>query len=261
MKLYEIVFSPTGGTKKVSDILCGPWQEAGYEKETIDLTDRKQDFSRYRMEEEDVCLVSVPSFGGRVPDIAAKRIAQIQGNTALAVAVTVYGNREYDDTLLEQQEILEQAGFRCAAAVAAVAEHSIMRQFAAGRPNAEDEKQLRDFSEKIRAAFEQMKKGGPVKKLQLPGNRPYRVYNGVPFKPTGDETCTACGVCADSCPVGAIPKSAPAGVDEKVCISCMRCIGVCPAHARHIDAKMVEALAQKVGPAFAHVKENELFLS
>lgn len=261
MKLYEIIFSPTGGTKKVSDILCSVWEEDSHcEKETIDLTMREDDFSGYRMEKEDVCIISVPSFGGRVPDTATERIAQICGNGALAVAVVVYGNREYDDTLLELQEIVEKAGFRCAAAVTAVAEHSIMRQFAAGRPDSKDEKQLKEFSKKIQAAFSKMEETSSDLRLQLPGNRPYREYNGVPFKPVGNENCVSCGVCAKKCPVGAIPEDAPASVDPKVCIACMRCISVCPVHARHIDEKMVEALAQKVGQAFAHVKENELFL-
>lgn len=261
MKLYDIVFSPTGGTQKVSDILCSVWEEDGRcKKEIIDLTDRKTDFSKYTLEKEDICFVSVPSFGGRVPDTAAERIAQIHGNKALAVAVIVYGNREYDDTLLELQDILETAGFRCAAAVTAVAEHSIMRQFAAGRPDRGDETQLKEFSKKIQAVFGKISQASSERKLQLPGNRPYREYNGVPFKPSGNEKCVSCGVCAQKCPVGAIPDENPAAVDPEVCISCMRCIAVCPVHARHIDEKMVEALAQKVGQAFSHVKENELFL-
>ena len=35
------------------------------------------------------------------------------------------------------------------AAIAAVAEHSIMRQFAAGRPDAEDERELAGFADRI----------------------------------------------------------------------------------------------------------------
>ena len=49
---------------------------------------------------------------------------------------------------LELQEEVEKQGFVCVAAVAAIAEHSIMHQFAAKRPDG-DKKELREFGEKI----------------------------------------------------------------------------------------------------------------
>ena len=150
MSVYDIVFSPTGGTEKVSDLFtkafCG-------ESSHIDLADRSKDFSAYSFCGEDVCIVSVPSYGGRVPAAAASRLGRMKGNGAKAVLIVVYGNRAYEDTFAELQDILEAAGFSCAAAVAAVAEHSIMRQFAAGRPDAEDEK---DLSDTIEAALRQI---------------------------------------------------------------------------------------------------------
>ncbi len=63
------------------------------------------------------------------------RINKIKGNGAKAVAVVVYGNRDYDDTLLELKNVLEENGFVVGAMVAAIAEHSIARNLAAGRPD------------------------------------------------------------------------------------------------------------------------------
>ena len=138
--LYNIYFSPTGGTKKVADILVG---NLGGEVCEVDIC---CDITAMSLQAEDVCLVSVPSFAGRVPQIAVERIKKISGNGAKAILNCVYGNREWDDTLTELQDTLEACGFVCVAAVAAVAEHSIFRQFAAGRPDADDAKELAEFA-------------------------------------------------------------------------------------------------------------------
>ena len=145
MKTYEICFSPTGGTKKTADILV---KELGEEVQFVDLTDSKENFSEIALDKDDVAVIAVPSFGGRVPGTAAERLGQIRGNGAKAVLVCVYGNRAYEDTLVELQDTAKQAEFRIISAVSAVAEHSIARQFAAGRPDARDQAQLHEFAEK-----------------------------------------------------------------------------------------------------------------
>ena len=146
MKLYDIVFSPTGGTKKVADCLTGTLEG---DVTTVDLTDSKQDFDAVQLTREDVAVVSVPSYGGRVPAVAAERLRKVHGNGARAILVCVYGNRAYEDTLVELEDTAKQAGFQVIAAVAAIAEHSIARQFASGRPDAQDAAQLSDFAKQI----------------------------------------------------------------------------------------------------------------
>ena len=115
MANYNIHFSPTGGTKKVADILVSAFGETWQE---IDLC---REVAPVTLSAEDVCLVSVPSYGGRVPTIAIQRLQAICVNVAKTVLNCVYGNREWEDTLTELQDTLEAQGFVCAAAVAAVA--------------------------------------------------------------------------------------------------------------------------------------------
>lgn len=253
MKIYEIVFSPTGGTKKVADIIA---KGVGTDSVQIDLTDRNFDFSSLLFENEDVCIVAIPSYGGRIPCIAGERLKQMKGNKARAIPVTVYGNRAYDDTMLELNDVLSEAGFCPVAAIAAVAEHSIMRQFAAGRPDAEDRRELTDFADKIRRGLQA---GSLVKNPAVPGNRPYRTYGGVPMKPRSGRSCTKCKVCAGKCPVGAIPADMPMSTDHDKCITCMRCIAVCPQKNRSVSKVLVAAGAQKLKKACKNRKKNELF--
>ena len=254
MRTYEIIFSPTGGTKKVSHLFA---EAFGKETVQVDLMDREVDFESVHFAAEDVCIVAVPSYGGRVPGVAVSRLKQMQGNGAKAILLAVYGNRAYEDTLLELKDALTETGFGCVAAVAAIAEHSIMHEFAAGRPDEEDGRVLASFAAEIREKLEQ---GDTSDKLDLPGNRPYRDFGGVPMKPKTGKACIRCGLCVKKCPVGAISEEDPTKTDEERCISCMGCIAVCPSSARSISRLLVNVAAKKMKKACSVRKECELFL-
>lgn len=248
MNTVEIFFSPTGGTEKVAHILGSHWSENTVK---IDLSDAKTDFSKCVINEEDQVLIAMPSFGGRAPSVAIQRLKQIAGNGAKCTLVCVYGNRAYEDTLAEMEDAAKESGFRVVAAVASVAEHSIMPQYAAGRPDASDKKQLEQFAEKIAGKSETA--------VSIPGNRPYRKAGGAGLVPKAGKGCTKCGLCAKNCPVQAIDPVKFAA-DSKKCISCMRCVRQCPANARKVNGAMVAVASMVLKKACSVRKENELFL-
>ncbi len=147
MSMFEIVFSPTGGTEKVPGLVTGALDGNIV---TVDLTDSGLDFHGVSMAKGDVAVISVPSYAGRVPAVAVERLGMVRGNGARAVLVCVYGGRAFEDTLIELEDVAKRAGFRVVAAVSAIAEHSVARQFAAGRPDAQDVAQLSEFAQRIR---------------------------------------------------------------------------------------------------------------
>lgn len=253
MKLYNIVFSPTGGTKKVADCLTSALEG---EVTTVDLTDSKLDFDSISLTKEDAAVISVPSYGGRVPAVAVERLSQVHGSGARAVLVCVYGNRAYEDTLVELEDAAKHAGFQIIAAVAAVAEHSIARQFAAGRPDGTDTAQLSNFAKQIRLKLSENNLTEPA----IPGNRPYKKAGGAGLVPKPTKECVRCGVCVQACPVQAIDKDDPKKVDDKACISCMRCISVCPHNARKANPVMLAAVGVALKKVCSERKECELFL-
>lgn len=255
MKLYNVLFSATGRTEKVADMFC---RQLGETNTKIDLSDQALECLGYNFTAEDVCVVSVPVYEGRVPKPAAEKLAQFKGNGAKAVLVAVFGNRAVDDCLLEMQDILTASGFTCIAGVEAVAEHSIMPQFGAGRPDADDEAQLKAFAAEIK---ECLNSKSEFEALDLPGNRPYVEMGGISIKPSADKKCMSCGLCVKKCPVDAIPADNPKMTDKDKCINCMRCTEICPTHARKLSPVFLKVASVAMRKKLSGHKENKLYIA
>ena len=203
---------------------------------------------------EDLCLVAVPSYGGRIPSVVTDMFRNVKADGTKAILAAVFGNRAIDDTLLELQDVLEASGFVCIAGMEAVAEHSLMHQFGTGRPDQQDEKELLEFAAKI------MQNSEAQRAPAFPGNRPYREYGGVPLKPVANGKCTSCGLCAKECPAGAIPLDNPKMTDKDKCISCMHCVAVCPKKARNYSKLVSFITGLKMKKVCSGRKENKLYL-
>lgn len=253
MQYTKILFSPTGGTEKAANLLAeamgNTWQE-------LDLTSATTDYSQIGFTSDDVVLIAMPSFGGRIPPLAAERLCALSGGGAAAIVLCVYGNRAYEDTLIEMYDLAQKAGFCVAAGVAAVAEHSILHQYASGRPDATDKTTLTGFAAQIREKLDSGDRTAP----KLPGNRPYKALGGGKMVPQANKSCTKCGACAASCPVAAIDAADPTKVDKNACIGCMRCVSICPVHARTVSKLMTTVAGLAIRKACTTRKECELYL-
>ena len=250
--MKTIIFSPTGGTKKVADILASVFEK---DYDVIDLMPKKMDDEKLDIPSDQLCIIAVPSFGGRVPATAVKRIRNIKGNGARAIIVAVIGNRAFDDTLIELKDVAESCGFNVIAAISANAEHSIVREIGSGRPDPVDKAELEGFADLIKHNLEY----GLAMKADVPGNHAYKEYNGVPAKPIVTAACKECGLCSFKCPVGAIKFDNPKETDYNLCISCMRCIASCPKKARKVDDNIMAAVGQMLKDVCPVRQKNEIF--
>lgn len=241
-------FSPTGGTKKVADAIA-----AGFNTPVVEMDLTKAN-ATVTLGEDDALMAVLPVYTGRVPQVSLERLSVLKGNGQKAVAVVVYGNREFDDALLETKNALEANGFQVIAAAAFIAEHSIVRSIAAGRPDAEDEALCRQFAADVMAKLDN------PKAITVPGNDPYVELKPSAFHPAADETCVKCGVCAEQCPVGAIPKDDPSQTLGDVCINCMRCVEACPVSSRALPAPFVAGATQMLSEKAAGYKKPVVFL-
>lgn len=254
MKCSLIVFSPTGGVQKVADILCSSIASS---VDVYDLT--KNDFKAVDLvaSEDDIAVIALPSYGGRVPALATSRLKLIRSDGMRCVIVCVYGNRAYDDTLVEMQDLAKECGFCVISAVSAVAEHSIVHKYATNRPDATDEKELREIGARI---LEKLSKNDCDNNFTVPGNRPYKKAGGAGLVPKATSACVECGLCAIECPAGAIDKTRLKVADRSKCISCMRCAMRCPNDARKPNGAMVTIAGIAIKKACSVRKSCECYL-
>ena len=243
---YHIYFSPTGGTERVARYVANEFPGA-----EIDLSREVQPVD---MTGEDFAIVAVPSFGGRVPQIAAKGLESLRGQKTPALLLVTYGARAYEDTLRELKDILNRQGFVCVGAAALITPHSIVPAIGADRPNEVDLKKLDAFLLTVKNRLE-----GEGEEIQVPGNFPYKEYRVLPMEIQTGAGCVSCGLCAEKCPAEAIPRENPGTTDLEKCISCMRCVHICPQKARGVNPERLAMLRDKLEKICEPDREIEFF--
>lgn len=252
--LTGIYFSATGTTAKCVEAISAA---IGLPVDkSINLADRSASMPA-EFGEGDVALVAAPVYGGRIPAICAEKLSALKASGSRAIAVVLYGNRNYDDSLLELTDILKSAGFKVMAAAAFIGQHSIFPKAGLSRPDKDDIDALTEFGKACRAALERTE----APELPIKGNRPYKTYGGVPLHPSGSEQkCHQCGRCSELCPVEAIDPLKPWETDAALCITCGRCIASCPTGARHYGGLKYKLTGKLFTAAFSKRKVPETFL-
>jgi ferredoxin len=210
-----------------------------------------------------LAVFGIPVYAGRVLELAVKAFRKIRGKNTPAVLVCVYGNRDYDDALLELKDICEENGFVTVAAATFIARHSIFSGVAEGRPDEEDRQKIDEFGRECFRLYQEYDEKKDYKQLKIKGNFPYKeVVKGIAsYTPTGDERCDSCGTCVKQCPVNAIPKDNPFVTNNDLCIQCGRCIVLCPQHSRKYRGELYEAVKAKYAPFMAARREPEMIFN
>ena len=251
MTIINIFFSPSGTTKKVAEIMSGNFSQ---EKENCDLLHFQ---SEKELSNDDIAVVVMPVFAGRLPKTACERLSKIKGNDAKAIAVVNYGNAHVSDALLELVDILTENDFNVIAAASTVSHHSIFDGVAVGRPDDEDISKINDFAVKCIDKIE----SNESLKADIPGNRPYTDYKQLPFTISCDESvCAFCYDCVNVCPENAIPDDDPVATNLDICSRCTACISICPEDARSFTGDAFEAKKVDFEKANSERKEPEFYL-
>jgi ferredoxin len=192
-------------------------------------------------------------------------LGRIQARDTPTACIVVYGNRAYEDALLELKDTLRERGCVPIACAAYVGEHSFSSSetpTAAGRPDAADLEHAEAFGRRVaERTLSALSKADPFD-IATPGNHPYRGSSklwDVDFIAVGG-ACTQCGICAEGCPAGAVDAQRSDVIDKVKCITCCACIKNCPQNARTMKPGLVKDAAIRLSRLYAERKQPEAFL-
>jgi len=258
MRLQLIYFSPTGTSRKIVHAVATGF--AAKEVAIVDLTrNRRQEQKRFS---DGVAIIGCPVYAGRVPEVCLKRMAGFSANGIPAVLVGLYGNREYEDALVELRDVVTASGFNVVAAGAFIGEHSYStaeQPIATGRPDLSDLKKAEAFGRQI---AEKLAAGDVGGELAIAGNIPYRErppLGGIAPE-TNAATCTLCGTCAKACPTFVISVGSEVVTCAENCVMCCACVRQCSSGARRMLHPLLQERREMLIQNCNQRKEPELFL-
>jgi ferredoxin len=255
-KVQALFFSPTKTTEQVVTTLSHQFSKP---IRKLNITSKANREKSCEFSEENLAIIGVPVYAGRIPKIMEAYFKTLKGNNTPTVIIAVYGNRDYDDALLEMRDILNEQNFNVIAAGAFIGQHSYTRKVANNRPDAKDLEVVMVFAKDI---IKKLKKNTQDELLSVKGNHPYRERkSGEAFAPVTSNMCIHCGLCATDCPVQVIDYDDVSKIDTENCLHCCRCIQVCPTEAKKFDHPFIKGLVNKLIDNCGDIrKEPELFL-
>ena len=253
--LHVVWFSATATTKQITGLIAEQFTAQSVTKYDITKNTPENDI---QIGSSDLLVVGIPVYAGRIPAVAIGALNRFKGNKTPAVIACVYGNRDYDDALLELKDILQTNAFSIISAGAFIAQHSIFPAVGASRPDEKDKSVIVDFAQKSAELLAALENTDNLPDINVKGNHPYKKSMKVPLSPKTDKKCNKCGVCVKLCPTNAIPEFNPRITFGGKCIACARCIALCPQQARRFGGILYRMVGKKFAKDNSIRKEPEM---
>ncbi|MGD8304529.1 MAG: 4Fe-4S binding protein, partial [Desulfobacterales bacterium] len=257
-----IYFSPTGTTQKVLESIAKGIAVEDVEHINLTLPEGAQQtippFS------DELVIIGAPVYGGRLPVDAINRFKRLRASNTVAILIVLYGNREFEDALLELKNLATELGFNPVAGGAFIGEHSFATTdlpIANGRPDSLDVQKAMDFGAKVKDKVTTLQSPAAQMDLKIPGRFPYEGgARSMAVSPvTKEDICTVCGTCASVCPTAAISIDESVVTEIELCIRCCACIKNCPTGARVMEDREWKNIATWLNENCCTRKEPQIF--
>ena len=245
-KVTAVYFSPTGNSRKYAEAAASAISE------NVEIADVTVMPLELEFGGDEFVIFSAPVYAGRIPNVTRERFERFKGNGTPCILIATYGNREFDDALLEMADMFTEQGFVIKGAAGVIGRHTY-GEIQVNKPNEDDIEECCQFALK---AAESDKKWP---EFDIPGNRPYRdgMTKGS-HHPTCNDACIKCELCVRACPVQAIEEDCETVTDK--CISCFRCIRNCPVGGKEIITETYKKFAADFTEKLKEAKNNNFFL-
>ena len=260
-KIKLVYFSPTGTTKTVLENIA---QGIGLKlTEIVNITQPATRQNPLDAANNELLIVGVPVYMGRIPAFVANWLHGIRAENTPAIGVVVYGNRAYENSLLELTDILSKCGCKIMAGAAFIGEHSFSSAdlpSSVGRPDLADRELAETFGRRIKNMLQVSSSINEFSGLEIPGERPYGGVTNlwhIDFIEVNNQ-CDQCGICAANCPTGAIDFENSSIINKEKCTLCCACIKQCPKRAKSMKLGLMKDAAIRC-TSFVNRREPEFF--
>jgi ferredoxin len=263
--VHSVFFSPTETTRMVVQAVARGIAQSPVKE--LDITLNVSPPGRQYSGNDDLLIIGAPVYAGRIPGLATRRLKNLRGNKTPAIAITVFGNRAYDDALLELCDCCTHQGFKVIGAGAFVGKHSFSsldHPIAHDRPDAKDILLAETFGRQVGKLLRDIESAEQLQTLPIPGQRPYKpeMQPAGAAGGTDPALCIHCGQCSVHCPAHNIRMTGGTPVtDPDNCIWCTACARKCPTGARRIVLPKINEIAERLYNNCQTRNEPEWFLA
>ncbi len=269
-KIVKMYFSPTGNTKLVVGLVADTLAKTlNISLQEIDFTLASKREEIYSFDNETLLVLATPTYAGRVPNKILPFVQNnIKGNNTLCVPITTFGNRNFDNSLIELNKETTNNGFKDIASCSIVCEHVFSNKLASNRPNSDDQKDIINFANKICEKI----KNNDLSIVEVKGDKDYKAYYQplgidnrpaifLKAKPEADNSlCNKCKKCSEVCPVSS-PKLIEGKIEfTSICIKCQACIKNCPVKAIAIKDEAFNSHVKMLEKNYTRENKSEWFI-
>ena len=249
MKVLIVVFSPSGNTYKVANILSDMLADKGEQVQLINLTRNKEyfynkkEYLKEKINEHDVICIGGPVYAHFFPTPLIDFIKNLPKPNKkwgrLAVPFLTYGKITSGIALLDAAELLNRSGRVNVLGLKINSFHSYSRKFKnkinEGMPGKESIPYIEELVDKIinleissqqKDVINEFNYKSEEEKENSRKRRESVVFPKIEFN---YNNCNKCGACEKVCPVLNIEIEAngPKIINFNKCISCSECFHVC----------------------------------